>query len=193
MKVIIVGAGLAGLSTAIALRKYIHSNPKIREPLDIKIYDRSDELQITSSSETKSQSNKPGNLRNLGAGLGLQVNGLRVLNDFDPALRDEVYAAGFPCRGFTWKTSGDFLLGKEYLDVLPISRPFLVECLQAHLPEDAVIYKTISQVVIREGQKPIIRFEDGSPDETADLIIGADGIRSIVRQGIFTEHGEIPS
>ncbi|KAK5088916.1 hypothetical protein LTR05_003139 [Lithohypha guttulata] len=168
MKVIIIGGGLSGLSSALALRKYITNHP-----LEIKVYDKPDHAE---SSQRR---------RKLGAGLGLQSNGLRVLDDLNTGLREKVYNAGFPCDHFIWKTSSDFALGREYVDVLPISRPFLVDCLMQCLPEDMIVYKTISRVKARDGARPVVNFEDGSPPEVADLVIGADGVGSIVRTEMF--------
>ncbi|OTA97860.1 hypothetical protein M434DRAFT_64787 [Hypoxylon sp. CO27-5] len=179
MKVIIVGAGLSGLSTAIALRKFIPAN----QPIEVKIYDNTD---LDNGKSTEQATPKVSTSR-LGAGLGLQANGLRVLEDLDPALKQRVFAAGFPCKSFTWKTAGNWLLGREYVDVLPISRPFLINCLQDALPESSVIYKKVTRVVTRQGHRPVVQFEDGSPDETADLVIGADGIRSTIRGNLFGE------
>lgn len=110
-----------------------------------------------------------------------------MLEDLDPALKRQVYAAGFPCSHLTWKNAGDWLLGREYLDSLPISRPYLINCLQDALPVGSVIYKKVAKVITHQGRKPIFQFQDGSPDETADLVIGADGIRSTVRRDLFGE------
>lgn len=175
MKVIVIGAGLSGLSTAIALRKYIDS-----PDLEMKVYEKP-QFDAGSSNEDKEAQRRS----RLGAGLGLQSNGLRALDDLDRDLRHKMYASGFPCDHFKWKTSGDILLGREYVDVLPISRPYLIDCLMECLPSAIVEYKTVTKVVARSNQRPIVQFEDGSPDETADLIVGADGVRSIVRQGLF--------
>ncbi|KAI1477718.1 hypothetical protein F4774DRAFT_189538 [Daldinia eschscholtzii] len=177
MKVIIVGAGLSGLSTAIALRKFIPAS----QPLEVKIYDNIN----PATGQATEQATLQVRTSRLGAGLGLQGNGLRVLEDLDPALKRRVYAAGFPCSGFTWKTAGNWLLGHEYVDVLPISRPLLINCLYETLPPDSVIHKKVARVVTQQGRKPVVQFEDGSPDETADLVVGADGIRSTVRHDLF--------
>lgn len=176
MKVIIIGAGLSGLGTAIALRKYIPAD----RGLEVVVYDNT----YITEAEDRAPGSKVSTSR-LGAGLGLQANGLRVLGDLDGGLRDRVYAAGFPCGHFSWRTAGGWTLGREYLDVLPISRPLLIDCLQQSLPRDAVVYKTVSEVIAHPGRKPVVRFADGSPDESADLVVGADGIRSIVRRDLF--------
>ncbi|OTB11566.1 hypothetical protein K445DRAFT_321949 [Daldinia sp. EC12] len=177
MKIIIVGAGLSGLSTAIALRKFIPAS----QPLEVKIHDNIN----PATGQATEQATPQVSTSRLGAGLGLQGNGLRVLEDLDPALKQRVYAAGFPCSGFTWKTAGNWLLGHEYVDVLPISRPLLINCLYETLPADSVIHKKVARVVTQQGRKPVVQFEDGSPDETADLVVGADGIRSTVRHDLF--------
>ncbi|KAI1074579.1 FAD/NAD(P)-binding domain-containing protein [Whalleya microplaca] len=177
MKGIIIGAGLSGLSTAIALRKYIQTS----QHLEIKIYDNT---HLDYSTDHSQPSLKVATSR-LGAGLGLQANGLRELGDLDPALRDKVYAAGFACTHFTGR---HWLLRGEYFDALPNSRPLLISILQDALPKGAVTYKTVSKVVTRQGQKPVIQFEGGSPDEVADLIVGADGIRSTVRHDLFGDN-----
>jgi 2-polyprenyl-6-methoxyphenol hydroxylase-like FAD-dependent oxidoreductase len=169
MKVVIVGSGLAGLSTAIALRNLVQ--PK-HPGLEIKIYDKTG----ASSGWAEGQ----------GAALGLQGNGLKALEMIDPDLRKRVYDVGFPCTHFTHRTDTDYLLGKEYLDVLPVSRPLLIKCLLDTLPPDAVTYKSIAKVVAQQGQKPRIVFEDGS-EEVVDLVIGADGVRSTVRSCIFRD------
>lgn len=175
MKIIIIGAGLSGLCTAIALRKYFPGK------VDIKIYDKPDEHSESTTSDDRETNRR----RKLGAGLGLQSNGLRVLHDLDPELKEKVFAAGFPCTHFKWKTSGNTLLAREYVDVLPISRPFLIDCLQEALPEGIVEYKTVSHVLVSNQSRPVVHFADGTAEYEADLVIGADGAGSVVRKALF--------
>ncbi|KIW81250.1 hypothetical protein Z517_04275 [Fonsecaea pedrosoi CBS 271.37] len=50
---------------------------------------------------------------------------------------------------------------------------------------DVIIRKKVVDVIIGHEQAPnIVKFEDGSEEE-ADLVIGADGLRSVVRRAMF--------
>ena len=173
MKIAIIGAGLSGLSTAISLRKYCKDSH-----LDITIYERPSRHFDKDETGTRKRQSE------LGAGISLQSNGLRALENLEPRLRDKVYASGFPCDHFKWKTAGGLLLGKEPVNALPISRPILIDCLMGFVPDSLFVYKTIDHVVA-EGPRPVLVFADDSPDVTVDLVIGADGVGSIVRKAIF--------
>ena len=181
MKIIIIGAGMSGLGTAISLRKYLQ--PQLGESLEVKVYD---EARLIPAGVTDYGWHDHSDIRqkSQGAAISLQANAFKVLRDLDPRLADLVHAAGLPCKGFTWKTASDWVLGRECLDAHLISRPLLIECLQRALPEGLVQYRTVSSVVVEEGIKPTIRFSDGG-EETADLIVGADGIRSPLRKALF--------
>lgn len=176
MKVIVVGAGLSGIGTALAFRRYV------KQKVEIKIYDRANAHDTGLYGWNDHADLR---LKNQGAAISLQANALRVLQDLDPELAATVRASGFPCKGFTWKTAGNYSLGREHVDLLPISRPVLVQCLAKALPADvAVQYRTISKVEVGNAQKPRLHFEDGATEE-ADLVVGADGIRSMTRQALF--------
>jgi 2-polyprenyl-6-methoxyphenol hydroxylase-like FAD-dependent oxidoreductase len=77
-------------------------------------------------------------------------------------------------------------LGREDLEAWLISRPILIECLMEALLERGieVVYRTVRDVEIREEKRPVVRFL-GVGEEAADLVVGADGIRSVVRNSVF--------
>lgn len=176
MKVIIVGAGLSGLGTAIALRRYV------QDAVEIKIYDRADAHDTGLYGWNDHADLR---LKHQGAAINLQANALRVLKELDAELAASIRASGFPCQGYTWKTAGNYWLGREHADLLCISRLDVVQCLQNALPADvAVQYRTISKVEIGTAQKPRVHFKDGGNEE-ADLVVGADGIRSLTRHSLF--------
>ena len=190
MKIIIIGAGISGLGTAISLRKYLR--PQLSDDdLEVKVYDEdrvkpAGEIDYSwhDHSDIRQQKKK-----NQGAAISLQANAFKVLRDLDPALAERVYATGLPCKGFTWKNASDWVLGYEDLDAHLISRPALIECLMGALPDGIVQYRTVANVMIEEGSRPTIRFSDGG-EETADLVVGADGIRSPLRKALFGEGEE---
>jgi len=195
MKIIIIGAGLSGLSTAISLLKYLR--PQLlasNSTLELKIYDEArvkpaGEIDYSwhDHSDIRQQENKK---KNQGAAISLQANAFKVLRALDPRLAERVYASGLSCKGFTWEAASGWVLGYEDLEAHLISRPVLVECLVGALPEGVVEYRTVDRVVVEEGNKPTVRFSDGG-EESADLVVGADGIRSPVRKALFGEAEEV--
>lgn len=209
MKIIIIGAGLSGLTTALALQKYVA--PKLKpddQPLEIKIYD---EAQIRKSGEVeyswrdhsdirRQQNEEEGEdgqqkTKNQGAAISLQSNAFKVLRELDRDLADRVYASGLPTKGFNWKSRGDWVLGREDLEAFLVSRPVVVGCLMEALSSIGVdvVYRTVSTVEIVSGKRPVVRFEDDleGEGEVADLVVGADGIRSPVRKSLFGEDDEV--
>lgn len=192
MKIIIIGAGISGLGTAISIRKYLR--PQLGDNLEVKVYDEArvkpaGEIDYSWHDHSDLRQQNANKKKNQGAAISLQPNAFTVLRALDPALAQRVHASGLPCKGFTWKNASDWVLGREDLDAHLISRPVLIECLIGALPEGVVQYRTVSSVTIEEGMKPTIRFSDGG-EETADLVVGADGIRSPVRKALFGEGEE---
>jgi 2-polyprenyl-6-methoxyphenol hydroxylase-like FAD-dependent oxidoreductase len=194
MKIIIIGAGISGLGTAISLLKYLQPHLlSANETLELKVYDEArvkpaGEIDYSwhDHSDIRQQKQKA-TKKPQGAAISLQANAFKVLRDLDPLLAERVYASGLPCRGFTWKSASGWVL--EDLEAHLISRPVLVGCLMGALPEGVVRYRTVESVVVEECGKPTIRFGDGG-EETADLIVGADGIRSPLRKALFGDGEE---
>lgn len=59
-----------------------------------------------------------------------------------------------------------------------------------HVPDNAIADQcTVSGLTYTTDQRPIIKFSDGTPNLAADLVIGADGVKSVVKRCV-TGDGE---
>lgn len=169
MKVIIIGAGIGGTSAGIALRKLGH---------EVVIYDRMRE-------------NKP-----VGAALSLWSNGVKVLNWL--GLRDEVAALGGRMDNMAYL---DGHTGEQLcrFSLNPVTeqtgqRPYPV----ARADLQALLMREFGMSRIRLGMQLVgiaddgatvtATFADGSTD-SADMLIGADGARSITRDHVTERDG----
>ncbi|KAG6840264.1 hypothetical protein C0991_007892 [Blastosporella zonata] len=177
MKIIIIGAGIGGLSAYHSLKKHLSNDTSI------KIY----ETRGPPSSTTK-----------VGGGLGLAPNGLRAIASVSPKAADYIQARGFLGYIFTFRNSTGRLLGEFWngskerygFGQLMVRRAVVHEGLLLEMPEDAIIWNAEVQSV-RETEKGVeVVFANGSSD-TADFVIGADGVWSVVRDCIF-DHQYIP-
>lgn len=167
-KVAIVGAGLGGLATAIALRK---------QGIDAQVYD------------------KARSLRPVGAGLSLFPNGLNSLNAIEPSLVKSLELAGSRTQIVNIKKSSGETIARQQLTLLEkYGQPMLQirwsrlqEILASALPPD-VIHLNWRYIGFEQNDNSVqVRF-DGNPVQ-ADLLIGADGINSVVRQQLM---GDVP-
>ncbi|KAI8633675.1 putative salicylate hydroxylase [Xylariaceae sp. FL1651] len=166
LRVIIVGAGIGGLCTAVALQQAGHS---------VQVFEKSRFIG------------------NVGAALLLTPNGERVLSalgfDFERAQADEMTCWEI-WDGITLSTIGRTDLSnarEEYGATLhTIHRADLhreLLCLTSHLD-----VKLGSKVITVDPTLGVIQLEDGSK-LGADLIIGADGVNSVLRNAIVgVEH-----
>lgn len=170
MKVIVIGAGVGGTSAALALQKLGH---------DVVVYDRMRE-------------NRP-----VGAALSLWSNGVKVLNWL--GLGPQVAALGGLMDDMAYY---DGHTGEELcrFSLAPVTaqtgqRPYPV----ARADLQQLMMDAVGPTNIRLGKQLVgladdgvtvtATFADGSTD-TADMLIGADGARSIVRDYV-TEPGGI--
>lgn len=165
LNVIIIGAGMAGLTTGIALQQAGYS---------VTIHDRVKEL-------------KPA-----GAAISLWSNGVKVLNRL--GLAKPLAAIGGDMRavryleGFSGETMTDFslepLIRKVGQPPYPVSRTDLQNLLLDAVGRDKVHLVSKLVRLEDEGDQVTAIFEDGRK-LPADLLVGADGTHSIVRNHVL--------
>ncbi|QKW18377.1 FAD-dependent monooxygenase [Kitasatospora sp. NA04385] len=168
MEAVVIGGGVAGAASAVALR---------RIGLDVTVYEA-----------------YPDPAGPVGAFLSLAVNGLRALESL--GCLDAVRAAGFEVdRQRMWsgrgKRLGDVPRGRTADDPLrsvTLMRADLVAALRAEavrLGARIVVGERLAEPEPGSGQGPTDGVVAGPADEAvagADLVIGADGLRSTVRR-----------
>jgi 2-polyprenyl-6-methoxyphenol hydroxylase-like FAD-dependent oxidoreductase len=199
MKIIIVGAGIAGLTTYLHLRKHLPNThtitiyeshqPRSKLPL-------TPSLQPTHTLDALSASTGI-----VGGGLGISPNGMRVLRHLDKDLHDAVIAQGFPVEDFVFKGANGWTLGvAKTSDKLVMggveeevcvasSRHGLWEAIMKSVGEGVVKYRKVIGIERGiNGRKTIVKVVDEDGNETideADILIGADGVKSVVRSALF--------
>lgn len=166
MKVIIVGGGISGLATYHALQTYLPSN------VSVKVYESYPSPDTTTSS--------------IGGGIGIIPNGVRALNAISRASVLYLRARGNACPYFTIRNQNGATLGQlgGLDDRILISRASVHEALLLGIPDGIIKWGRKVVEVKETADAAQVVFED-STVETCDLVIGADGIKSVCRQALF--------
>ena len=164
MKVIIIGAGIAGLTLGLACQ---------RAGMEVKIIEKAQEL------------------RTIGGGILLWPHGLHYLQQL--GLADCLQTSWMSVRGMNiCNHSGQYIYREEHAElyslldgeILPIDRSQLQQLLVAQLAQDTLTLGKACSKVENHADHVRVFFADGS-EESADLVVGADGIHSAVRQAVF--------
>jgi 2-polyprenyl-6-methoxyphenol hydroxylase-like FAD-dependent oxidoreductase len=176
MKIIIVGGGIGGLAAYLALEKYLK---KISPSVCIKVYESHPDP--TSTDVT------------IGGSISIAPNGLRALASISEAAASRISTAGFQCPTFTFRDARGALLGKYLTGTKErygfvqtfVTRASVHEALVKEAPQGAVEWgKNVKGVKETTVGGVEVQFDDGTV-EHADLVIGADGVESTVREAIF--------
>lgn len=164
MKVTIIGAGIGGLTLAIALQK---------KGIAVEIFEATPEF------------------KKVGAGIVLAINAMQVYQRLN--LVDAIKSAGNCLEGMAITNANLSPLGANTLDYfedqyklnnIAIHRADLHEVLLNALPNVALhLNKRLKKLTSTEEGVALL-FEDGTSYQRS-IVIGADGIHSQVRQAIF--------
>ncbi|MEZ0113446.1 2-polyprenyl-6-methoxyphenol hydroxylase-like FAD-dependent oxidoreductase [Catenulispora sp. EB89] len=170
----VVGGGIAGLTTAIGLR---------RVGWQVRVLERAAVLH------------------DAGAGISVQGNGMRSLDVL--GVGDAVRAAGEPqgsggirVPGGKWLSHMDAEAGARLLGspVYSFLRADLHRALRSALPEDCLVTGATVHRVVRKADAAEVCFsragahESEHESETVDLVVAADGVHSRVRAQLFPNH-----
>ncbi|KAL2786667.1 hypothetical protein BJX66DRAFT_341986 [Aspergillus keveii] len=175
LRVLIAGAGIAGLATAVALAR-ISSIAN----LDVQLYEQAPELL------------------EIGVSIALSPNGMRTLEKLgiDSALSDETGfrgPSGIPQIFRHWKT--DQVISVDTHHNVPDPRHHTTRFHRGHV--HAALLEHVPRTWIHLGKKLVLaetdadgvslHFEDGSSAH-GDILIGADGLKSKVRQSFIPDY-----
>ena len=165
-RIVVIGAGIGGLTAAGALRQ---------NGFEVEVYERSPELG------------------EVGAGLQIGPNAVKVLNalGLEDRLRriaaepDETVSVRWDDASLRYREPLKAIAQAEYgARYLTAHRADLHRLLIELLPESSIHLGRACVGAESTGAGAVARFADGSTVE-ADLVVGADGIRSAVRESLF--------
>ncbi|KAH6615107.1 hypothetical protein C7974DRAFT_417303 [Boeremia exigua] len=144
----------------------------------------------------------------VGGGLGISPNGMRVLRDLSPDLHDRVVAQGFAADNFVFQGANGWTLGMHSTSdravrgkgdaeevCIASSRHGLWSTLRQYVTEmygeDVIKHRKVTQIVRDDGktrqklQVHVLNEWGQEEVDHADLVIGADGVKSVVRKALF--------
>lgn len=164
LNALIIGGGIGGLATAVALR---------RRGASVRVFERAPEV------------------REVGAGLSLWPNGLRALDALgvgaavrSRSIRD-LSSALRRWDGRVIVAAGGAELERRLGDVaLVLQRSELLALLRRELPDEALVTGASCVGFSAEGRGVSARFANGMT-ASGDVLIGADGVGSVVRARLF--------
>ena len=157
----IIGGGIGGLTTAIALRKI---------GFDVNVYERA------------------GELKEVGSGMSLWPNAVRSLNQIDPNILLRLATRGRSLRRLLMKDAhGEHIktvpLPADDCTGIAIHRAELQSSLAQSVPTRAIHLNHTFSHLEQRANSVLLHFENGATVE-ADLVVACDGIHSAVRKSL---------
>jgi len=161
VQVAIVGGGIGGLTTALALKQ---------SGFDSEVFEQAPALH------------------DVGAAIAVWPNAMRILDRLN--LADQVLAKAGVMREIRWVDQNGWLINRVSLSEQPpavaLHRADLQHILAHSLPPSAIHLGNTLVNYSQQHNKMIASFANGSPIE-ADLLIGADGLHSHVREQLLND------
>lgn len=211
MQITIIGAGIAGLSAYLFLSK--HLAEASLGPHTIQIYetyqvqqDKNDGSDADSSTKHRSDGSTfmP---QKIGGAIGIGKNGLAVLGRIDGGevlrqMKQRGNCVSFWRMGTArgWKIVDAVVASssgengqEESQPTVMISRQVVWEILRNKvlaISPEAITTARVAELIPAQNGKMTIKFGDGS-ESVADLVIGADGLKSVVRGTMFEQKNEV--
>ncbi|MER7013208.1 FAD-dependent monooxygenase [Saccharopolyspora sp. NPDC000359] len=159
MRVLVIGAGVGGLAIANGLLGKAH---------EVQVFEHADSLR-TSGAGITVWSNGTAALRDLGIDIepsGRRLHSLRSLTETGRLL---------------WEADLDEVTERLGSPTVQIPRRALIAEMAAALPPGVLHFGRRCVRVVEHPDRVVVEFDDGSR-ATGDLLIGADGQRSVVRR-----------
>ncbi len=165
-KITIIGAGIGGLTTAIALKQ---------QGFEVEIFETTVKF------------------KKAGSGINLAINAMQIykrLGIYEAILKAGNYTNTIKIRtkklGLLTSTNLKKIEKKHNVKTVAIHRATLHKILVKHLENTEIKLNMRLKSLAQENGKVILNFEDGT-SHIAEIVIGADGIHSNVRNSIFAD------
>ena len=208
MKVAILGGGISGLSSYILLKSHLPAPPPPSPPHSVTILEAYDtprrfadkggpqsagaDNAVNADNADDASTPAP---TNVGGGFGIAANGMAVLRRMGADLHARVAAAGFPTERIQMTTAGAWSLGAIETThgaerMVALSWKALWDELRAEVEDGDFVQATVNEIREAEGGGGVtVVFGDGREEEF-DLVVGADGVRSVARKAVLGVDGD---